>query len=541
MLGTLSGRQTVLFKKRRGVLDVSKRGVEPSDPGKSPWWLAFALGGAVVGASAPMVAGAGGTVAMVGAFVGGLSGVALSAAPPLKEWFSARAADSRVAALAGVGDTIKGRALESLRVNLSDRDASEFAPRDLLPVVRDLLANQKPVLIEGPSMSGKTRLVVQVIVEGWESAPLWFPTDDEGIRRLVESGQDPSAGTVVFLDDVDRFLSNSSLTLTLLEKWLAAKCLVVATITATKHAQWRDEAAKKLPGWDVLNKFTPVHLAPKPSKGELAAMRSTAYVDLVPQARDLGLPAILGGAPLARQKFRAGAEDRSWGWALVRAAADWRRVGLGPATTEQLQALADAYPDSPVMARDWPVAWDWASKPFNHTVALLRAVDPERWEVLDVIADDATWPLHPAVVSAMAGAALTPAQSLALAMRLYAGAHYTSSSMVEFLLADALTANDPNVKGRAALLLGAILVDEDGDADKAEALLGEALDQNPTDPGVLAVLALCREKLKDYGQAEQLYQRALAANPTDADILGSYAIFLTDVRGDHDQAEQMYQ
>ncbi|MBO1032378.1 tetratricopeptide repeat protein, partial [Tessaracoccus sp. SD287] len=45
----------------------------------------------------------------------------------------------------------------------------------------------------------------------------------------------------------------------------------------------------------------------------------------------------------------------------------------------------------------------------------------------------------------------------------------------------------------------------------------------------------------DHDQAEQMYQRALAANPTHADNLGNYAIFLTDVRGDHDQAEQMYQ
>ena len=45
----------------------------------------------------------------------------------------------------------------------------------------------------------------------------------------------------------------------------------------------------------------------------------------------------------------------------------------------------------------------------------------------------------------------------------------------------------------------------------------------------------------DHDQAEQMYQRALAADPDHANNLGNYAIFLTTVRGDHDQAEQMYQ
>ena len=46
---------------------------------------------------------------------------------------------------------------------------------------------------------------------------------------------------------------------------------------------------------------------------------------------------------------------------------------------------------------------------------------------------------------------------------------------------------------------------------------------------------------KDHDQAEQMYQRALAADPNGAINMGNYANFLTDVRKDHDQAEQMYQ
>ena len=44
----------------------------------------------------------------------------------------------------------------------------------------------------------------------------------------------------------------------------------------------------------------------------------------------VGLAPLLGGAPKVRQRLEEGREQHLWGYALVRAAADWRRVGLGP-------------------------------------------------------------------------------------------------------------------------------------------------------------------------------------------------------------------
>ena len=376
-------------------------------------------------------------------------------------------------------------------------------------------------------MAGKTRLVVQVLSEGWAGAPLWLPSDDDGIVQLVDSGQDPVAGTVVFLDDVDRFLSNSSLTLTLLDRWLTAGCLVVTTMTSAKYAQWRDDASKKLPGWDVLNRFKKIHISALPTEGELAAMRSTPYADLIPAARTLGLPAILGGAPPAREKFRDGAEDRSGGWALVRAAADWHRVGLGPATTQQLQGLAEAYPDAQAGDIDWDVAWEWARRPVNHTVALLRRTEGQRWEVLEPISDEADWPLHDRVLRAMSGAGLTPSQSLTLAMRAYLEARYVASDWVVALLNQALLDDSQRVRGRASHFLAAILFDERRDLERVDALMRQALDCEPSEPTFLGSYAIfLTDVRKNQDRAEEMFERALTADPNHANTLGNYAKFL---------------
>ena len=45
---------------------------------------------------------------------------------------------------------------------------------------------------------------------------------------------------------------------------------------------------------------------------------------------------------------------------------------------------------------------------------------------------------------------------------------------------------------------------------------------------------------KDYDQAEVYYRKALELNPDDAAVNGNYAIFLTGIRKDHDQAEVYY-
>lgn len=120
-------------------------------------------------------------------------------------------------------------------------------------------------------MAGKTRLVLHALNALLPTAPLWFPTGDGDIERLLRDDQSPARNSVVFLDDMDRFLSNQSLTLNLVEQWRSAGCTVVATMTSSQYERFRDQAEAKLPGWDALNRFTRLRLRPLLSDGELEA------------------------------------------------------------------------------------------------------------------------------------------------------------------------------------------------------------------------------------------------------------------------------
>lgn len=517
------------------------RGIRRSDPGRSPWWLSVPVAGALVCAVATLVIGFPRDFIWITAPLGAIVGFAVSAMAPVKAWFTTKALEDRVAELAGVGESITKRSLDSLRVHRSDRDVSQFAPRDIFPEVCGLLSRRTPVLAEGQSMSGKTRLMVEALREKYGNATLWFPADDDGITALVESGQDPVSGTVVFLDDLDRFLSNNSMSLTLLEKWISAGCIVAATMTTRRYGQWRDNAASKLSGWDVLNRFTRVHLDSLPTNEELEAIEKTGYADLIASVRELGLPAFLGGAPYAKAKFKEGSESRTWGWALVRAAADWRRVGLGPSSTDQLQVLAAAYPDAPSADPDWNEAWEWATKPFNHTVALIRAIGPGRWEALEIIADDASWSLCHEVLDAIVAAGLEPSQKLVLARWAYVATGLSRAEWIECLLEQARADGDINVRSNASHGLATLFISTNRKAERILPLLDFALENNPANAAILGMYAYWYVQIQEDDLAEIFFKKALAADPVHANNLANYANFLTDVRMLPMEAEEMYE
>lgn len=243
------------------------RAVRPDDPGKSWWWTVLAVVIGIATGVAAHLAGLGDPWPVVAGAATAALGVIATIMKPVREMVSDRARSRTAArhsgALGTVADATRTTAdLTRSRVHASDRDISEFCPRDLAPTVHDRLAEGHPVLVEGPSMAGKTRLVLEVLKESWPDKPLWLPAGDDGIRTLLDSGQTPVTGCIVFLDDVDRFLSNQSLTLDLLTRWERDGCMVVATMTRSKYAQFRDSAESKLPGWDVVNRFTHLQLDP---------------------------------------------------------------------------------------------------------------------------------------------------------------------------------------------------------------------------------------------------------------------------------------
>jgi len=463
-----------------GVWQRSQRAIRSTDPGRSAWWIVLRIIGAVLGAITPFIVKPGmpwpvlGVLALVGSL---LSQPAISA---LQDWVSKKSKDRRLTESSGIYDSLVGKKLNELRVHNSDRDISEFLPRDIQEELIQNIESHTPVLIVGPSMSGKTRLVVETVRKNYPSTPVCFPEGDNDIQHLIGAAQAPSRESIIILDDIDRFLSNQTLSLGQLNAWIREPCIVIATMMRSSYIPWRDGAKDKLPGWDVVNRFTTIQMDALLTENEQVALsRSSSYADLAAAAEKVGLAPLLGGAPKLRQRLEEGREQHLWGYALVRAAADWRRVGLGPATKTQIQEVALTLKDDIAWGEpNWKKAWKWASQELNDTVSLIRQTGSREWEVLDLVADEADWPLSQQTLEAMAGTEHSSRQALAISLTMY--------------MRGVLDDNKPVVK-------------------------------------------------QTLQEADEFLHKLTSKSTPNSDSFGLYAIFLTDVRHDHDRAQAMYE
>ena len=326
-------------------------------------------------------------------------------------------------------------------------------------------------------MSGKTRLAIETIRSHWPEAPFWFPRDDSDIEKLLNSNQEPAPETVILLDDLDRFLSNQSLTLGLLNQWANNSCTIIATIMHSQYLKHSDRSNEKVTGWDVLNRFNTLTLTPSLSTKELDYVKLTSYANQLPQIETIGLGPLLGCAEAVRTAFADELEKHSWCGALIKAAADWRRIGLGPASREQLTSLSLFHENNAreVETVNWDEIWEQATKLINHTVSLLRQAGEDRWEVLDIIADEADWKINAAALSAYAS----------------------------------------------------FLHTERGDMDQAQDMYQRAINADPHDANILGNYAYFLNTVRgDMDQAQDMYQRAINADPHNAISFGNYAQIL---------------
>ena len=108
----------------------------------------------------------------------------------------------------------------------------------------------------------------------------------------------------------------------------------------SQYIKYCDHTDEKVTGWEVINRLEKLTLNPSLSTTELNAVQSTSYADQIKQIKNIGLGTLLGCAEAVRAAFADELRDHSWCGVLIKAAADWRRIGLGPASREQLISLS---------------------------------------------------------------------------------------------------------------------------------------------------------------------------------------------------------
>ena len=525
---------------------MSKRSTRSFDPGTSVWWLLLPVIGAIVGAAIPYLSALSGVWSVLGSLLGAFVGVVADFTPQVRNWISTRARNKWIAEVSGDSGPIGKADLNSLRIHRSDRNVDEYVRRDAHDKLHDFLKDRTPVLVEGPSMAGKTRLVVEVLREEWPDARVLFPKSEDDVEKLLKKWRRPVRGAIIFLDELERFLGKEEFTLGVLNTWTDDSCTVVATTTRMNYTRWRAELDSKFPGWEIVNRFHTLPLEAKLSDDELNAVGSTSYAGDLASIEQLGLGRVLGRAEDIRRRFTSALDSHQGRAGLVKAAVDWSRVGLEFASKEALLTLAKAYDDDLWEEPDWEAEWSWVIGKTTTEAPLVLHTGKDSWEALDLIAEEADWPLTETTLRTMVTCPHTAHQAMRLVFEMHSKNLLTRDTATESLMQETadllenlISANptDTFTLGAYAHFLAYIRQDH----DQAEELYNQALTINFKDAINLGAYAFFFTHIRhDYNQAEKLYNQALTISPNNATNLSAYALFLTYIRHDYNQAEKYY-
>ena len=525
---------------------MSKRSTRSFDPGTSVWWLLLPVIGAIVGAAIPYLSALSGVWSVLGSLLGAFVGVVADFTPQVRNWISTRARNKWIAEVSGDSGPIGKADLNSLRIHRSDRNVDEYVRRDAHDKLHDFLKDRTPVLVEGPSMAGKTRLVVEVLREEWPDARVLFPKSEDDVEKLLKKWRRPVRGAIIFLDELERFLGKEEFTLGVLNTWTDDSCTVVATTTRMNYTRWRAELDSKFPGWEIVNRFHTLPLEAKLSDDELNAVGSTSYAGDLASIEQLGLGRVLGRAEDIRRRFTSALDSHQGRAGLVKAAVDWSRVGLEFASKEALLTLAKAYDDDLWEEPDWEAEWSWVIGKTTTEAPLVLHTGKDSWEALDLIAEEADWPLTETTLRTMVTCPHTAHQAMRLVFEMHSKNLLTRDTATESLMQETadllenlISANptDTFTLGAYAHFLAYIRQDH----DQAEELYNQALTISPNNATNLSAYALFLTYIRhDYNQAEKYYKQAIKANPNNVFALGAYAYLLENVHHDYDQAEKHY-
>jgi hypothetical protein len=271
---------------------------------------------------------------------------------------------------------VRDASLQQFRVHASRIDVP-YIGRDQEAEVDAALSAGRPVLVVGHSMAGKTRLAANRVAHLFPDALLLAPLPGNALREFMDEGFQLD-GAVVWLDDLDRYLSSDNwLDPGLLDRVVSAGAVVIATIRRHALELYRPTDKEHPPQWEAISRFSRVELLRRLSSDEQGRVEASIPDKVVRAAVErYGLAEYLGAGPEAVDTFDSGETEHPVGAALVRAAVDWRRAGV-----VRLVSLANLTAALPIyLAERHDVAIDeasiklgmeWATVKINETVRLL--------------------------------------------------------------------------------------------------------------------------------------------------------------------------
>ena len=425
-----------------------------------------------------------------------------------------------------------------------------YIHRDVEDNICSYLRAQHPVLLIGSSMVGKTKMAARIIAEEFSSWPIAIP-DSKTALADMDAKDVTLQDSVIWLDDIDRLIGAGGITDGALRRLAATGNVIVATIRARAYDQFQPSDQLRPPEWDVLSVFEHVFVDRDLTEHEQEQLTDAlADPEIRDRIRTVGLGEYVGAAGQIVEALKLGsAGTEPLGYALVLAAADWRRCGMTrPISTTILADMARPHLDNRGRARladpdAFNAGLTWATRDINPNVALLQPEATDSYSIYDYALDrisaqgtsipDSTW----AVIMANADIA----ELMLLGYTAHAVYHHDEIAAQAWR--QAANSGDADVAPMAELGLG-MLMRIHGDAQGAEDAFQKVIDSGDAEAAPLAagqLGALLYEQGDEQGAAAA-FQKAVDSGHADQAPKAAFALgLLLEKQGDVQGAKDLFQ
>jgi cellulose synthase operon protein C len=417
-----------------------------------------------------------------------------------------------------------------------------YIRRDIDDRLDDAIARFPFVLVAGPAMSGKSRSAYETLRRVYPNARLIVPRPSEaGVFAQLDDlspsafGHGENEETVIWLDDLERYLGAAGLDADYLRRWAARSPSVKVIATIRSDARQRAKETDFTSTRHIFERAHSVLLSPAMSRNESISAQE-AYPEEVFIG---GIGETLSGGRELLEKFDDSEYEFPVGYAIVSAAANWKRCGMNRALSDsELKLLADVMLRSAALPQvlgeeDFAAGLRWATDPVATHVALVnRPRDRSAgYVVVDFI--ESRLAERGAEIPLDFWQALTELSTLAEAAYIGITAWQSGSSAAATgALEKGIGAPDPEAARRAKLAYMLVL-GRQAKTREARAVYEELNAQDPDDLAPTLNMAAVLSQVDAKEEAKQLLVDASrSAQPTIAAVAGLNLADILAAQGD---------